>query len=155
VPRARVAVATALLGFIAIWVGYRHIFGNDRLRSLSWVDLTRRVEPLTFAHGTTRFLPGPKTFALYLRLHGFRGRPPAIDFKRRDVILVAVGPRSTTGYAIQVVSAIDRRRRVVVTLREHTPSLGDRVQVRTTYPFVLFTIPHTSKPKFLHVEGRP
>jgi hypothetical protein len=144
-----------LVVFIAVWVGYRHIFGNERVGSLSWRELTDRVAPLRFPHGTTRFLPGPKTFALYLRLHGFHGRPPRIDFDRRDVILVAVGPRSTNGYEIHVVSVVEQRRRVFITLREQTPTLRDPVRIGTTYPFVLFTIPHRGKPKFVHIEGRP
>jgi hypothetical protein len=152
---AKLLLATALLGFIGIWVTYHYTFGNDRLRTLPWRDLTSRVAPLRFPHGTTRLLPGPKTFALYLRERGFRGRPPAIDFDRRDVILVALGPRSTTAYELQVVSVVEERRRVVVTLREHTPTLGKSVIVRTVYPFRLITIPETGKRKFLHIEGRP
>jgi hypothetical protein len=148
-------LATALLGFVAIWITYNHAFGHDRLRLLQWRDLTARVAPLRFSHGTTRVLPGPKTLALYLHERGFRGRVPAIDFDARDVILVAVGPRSTTGHELHIVSVEEQRRRVFVTLRERTPTLGDRVTVRTVYPFRLFTIPKTGKRKFVHIEGRP
>jgi hypothetical protein len=147
--------STALLGFLAIWVTYHQVFGHDRIRDLPWQDLTARVAPLRFDHGTTRLLPGPKTFALYLREHGSRHPAPAIDFDRRDVILVAVGPRSTTGYELQVVSVVEERVRVVVTLRERTPSLGEPVSIRTTYPFRLITIRKTGKRKFVHIEGRP
>jgi protease stability complex PrcB-like protein len=152
---ASLLLATALLGFSGIWVTYHYTFGNDRLRTLPWRDLTSAVGPLRFPHGTTRLLPGPKTFALYLRERGFRGRPPTIDFDRRDAILVALGPRSTTTYELQVVSVVEERRRVVVTLREHTPTLGEPVTVRTVYPFRLITIPKTHKRKFVHIEGRP
>jgi hypothetical protein len=151
----RLVLATALLGFATIWVTYHYVFGNDRLRTLPWRDLTTRVAPLRFTHGTTRLLPGPKTFALYLREHGFRGRPPPVDFEVRDLILVALGPRSTTGYELQVVSVVEERRRVVVTLRERTPTLGDPGVVRIVYPFRLITIPKAGKRKFLHIEGRP
>lgn len=144
-----------MLGFIAIWVTYSHVFGHERLGMLQWRDLTARVAPLRFSHGTTRVLPGPKTFALYLRERGFRGQLPVLDFDTRDVILVAVGPRSTTGYELQVVSVEEQRRRVLVTLRERTPTLDGSVTVRTVYPFRLFTIPKTGKRKFVHIEGRP
>lgn len=151
----KLLVAATVLGFIAIWVSYHYVFGRDRLGTLSWRDLTARVAPLRFTHGTTRLLPGPKTFALYLREHGFRGRAPAIDFDRRDLILIASGPRSTSGYDLRITSVVEERRRVVVTLREETPTLGEPVTVRTVYPFRLFTIPKTGKRKFLHIEGRP
>jgi hypothetical protein len=151
----KLLLATAVLGFAAIWVTYHYVFGNDRLRVLPWRDLTSRVAPLRFTHGTTRLLPGPKTFALYLRERGFRGHPPRIDFDRRDVILIALGPRSTTGYELHVKSVVEQRRRVIVTLREQTPTLGESGAVRTVHPFRLITIPKRDKRKFLHIEGRP
>jgi hypothetical protein len=153
---ARLVLATALVGFVAIWVTYRHAFAHDRLRPLAWRDLTAQVAPLEFPHGTTRFLPGPKTFALYLREHGYRGgRAPRVNFERHDLVLVALGPRSTDAHRLEIVSIVEQRSRVFVTLRERTPKLGDRVRVRRTYPFRLFTIPRTGKPKFVHIEGRP
>ncbi|MBA2358309.1 MAG: hypothetical protein H0V84_07800 [Actinobacteria bacterium] len=113
------------------------------------------MAPLRFERGTTRFLPGPKTLALYLREHGFRGRAPAIDFKNRDLILVAVGPRSASGYDLRVVGVSEQRRGVVITLTERTPSLRERIRPGLTFPFRLITIPKTGKPLLLRVQGRP
>ncbi len=151
----RLASATALIGFIVLWVGYQHIFGNDRLGTLPWRDLSARVGVLRFPHGTTRLLPGPKTFALYLREHGSTRSPPRVDFHRNDVVLVAVGPRSTTGYTLRVLSVVEQRRRIVVTLREETPTLGAPVSVQARYPYSLIAFPKTGKHAFLHIEGRP
>jgi hypothetical protein len=90
-----------------------------------------------------------------LREHGFRRQPPAIDFDRRDAILVATGPRSTPAFQLEVVSVVERRRHVLIALRERAPSLESPVKVQTTYPFRLITIPRTGKGKTLHIEGRP
>jgi hypothetical protein len=80
---------------------------------------------------------------------------PHIDWRRREAVLVAAGPRSSTGYALRVVSVHETSDRLVVSVRERTPSLGEPVQARVTYPFRLITIPRISKKPFLHWEGRP
>ncbi len=100
---------------------------------------------------------GPKTFRLYLREHrSYRAaRPPLVDFRHRVALFWAVGPRSSTGYALEVVSVTEQKRRVVILGRERTPTLRRRVRVGISYPFRLITIPRTRKPIFLDVAGRP
>jgi hypothetical protein len=90
--------------------------------------------------------------------HAMPGRAPAvppIDFGRQEAILISSGPRSSTGYALRVVSVRDTGSRIAVTLAETTPRLGDRVTARVTYPFVLLTVPRSDKSLFLHYVGRP
>ena len=82
-------------------------------------------------------------------------RVPRIDFARSEAILIASGPRSSTGYALRVVGVRDTGSRIAVTVRERTPGLGERVTARVTYPFVLLTVPHSGKSLFLHYVGRP
>ena len=72
--------------------------------------------------------------------------PPAIDFAREQALLVAVGPRSSSGYALDVESVREERRRVVVVVRERSPALGDRAVPRVTYPFLLIALPRSEKP---------
>jgi hypothetical protein len=80
---------------------------------------------------------------------------PAIDFSRRDAYLVAAGPRSSTGYDLRIVRVQDVGDHVVVVVRERTPSLGDPVQARVTYPFRLITLPRSDEPVKLKWLGRP
>ena len=82
-------------------------------------------------------------------------RIPPIDWSHREAILVAAGPRSSTGYMLRIVSVRETAHHVVVAVRERTPSLGEPVHMRVTYPFRLITIPRIEKPLFLHWEGRP
>jgi PrcB C-terminal len=82
-------------------------------------------------------------------------RVPRIDWAGREAILVATGPRSSTGYALHVVSLFARGDRLALTVKEDTPSLGEPVSARVTYPFVLITTPRTHKTLLLHFEGRP
>jgi hypothetical protein len=82
-------------------------------------------------------------------------RVPPIDFTRREAYLVAAGPRSSTGYDLRIVRVQDAGDHVVVVVRERTPSLGDPVQARVTYPFRLITLPRSDEPVKLKWLGRP
>jgi len=152
---ARISGLTALAVFLAAWLTWTQFFAGDRLRSLPWDDLTARVAPLTFERGTTRRLSGPRTLALYLRQHGFRGKAPRVDFRRSDVVVVATGPRSASGYDLRVVAVTEHRRSVRITLRERTPGLRGRVRPGLTFPFRLIAFPRTGKAVVARLEGRP
>lgn len=82
-------------------------------------------------------------------------RVPPIDFTRREAYLVAAGPRSSTGYDLRIVSVRDTGGRIVVTVHERTPALGDPVRPRVTYPFRLIALPASDKPVKLKWPGRP
>jgi hypothetical protein len=96
-------------------------------------------------------------FARYLRhtVPGGNARVPSVDWARRQAILVASGPRSSTGYSLHVVSLYARGGRLALTVKERTPTLGEPVAARVTYPFVLITVPRTKKSLLLHFRGRP
>jgi hypothetical protein len=95
--------------------------------------------------------------ATYLRhtVPGGDVRMPNVDWARREAILVASGPRSSTGYSLRVVSLFARGARLALTVKERTPLLGEPVAAKVTYPFVLITVPRTSKSLLLHFQGRP
>ncbi len=80
---------------------------------------------------------------------------PAIDFARQTAFLVATGPRSSTGYELRVVRVEDTGGATLVVIREQTPSLGDPVEARVTYPFRLLALPRSDKPVKLKWLGRP
>jgi hypothetical protein len=85
------------------------------------------------------------------------GAPPAprFDFRRRRLILVAAGPRSSTGYGVVILRVTERRFDVRVLVRETTPSLGREVAARLTSPYRLITIPATRKRVYVQWQGRP
>ena len=82
-------------------------------------------------------------------------RLPNIDFGQREIYLVAAGPRSSTGYALQILRVQDVGDHIDVVIHERTPSLADAVQARVTYPFRLIALPRSSKPVKLKWPGRP
>jgi hypothetical protein len=71
----------------------------------------------------------------------------------RERILISPGPRSSTGYAVQIVSIVEQRRQILVDVRELSPRLGQRVQARVTYPYKLIEIPRTRKHVTIHWLG--
>jgi hypothetical protein len=86
------------------------------------------------------------------------GRAPAappIDFGRDEVVVVSPGPRSSSGYALRVVRLVERRRGIYLTLRERTPSLGEPVGARVTYPYLALAIRRSAKAVYVKLQGRP
>ena len=85
---------------------------------------------------------------------GRKVRLPPIDYPRQETFVVAVGPRSSTGYALRIVHVEQSGGHIDVVVREDTPSLGDPVRARVTYPFRLLAL-HSDKPVHLKWLGRP
>jgi hypothetical protein len=124
---------------------------------IAYTDITTRLHPVEFPRVVRQAFLSRSDFARYLRrtMPGSKPRIPPIDWRRREAVLVAAGPRSSTGYVLHVVGVHETGGRLVVTVRERTPSLGEPVEARVTYPFRLITVPRTSKRLLLHWEGRP
>jgi PrcB C-terminal len=120
-------------------------------RDVAWSDLSGQVGALTIARETKRVFRDEQALADYLG--GIGGRPPRVDFERRQVLLVSPGPRSSTGYALDVVSVRERDGKVTVTVRERTPGLGDRVEPRVTFPYRLLSLP-AGKDVYVNWPGR-
>lgn len=153
----RVAVVTAIAALVSAWLAYAYVWGHGGSRPLAWHDLTRQLGPAEFPRPAGRVFGSAQELRRYL-IAAMPGRTPAlpqIDFRRREAVLLATGPRSSTGYAVEVESVSEERRRVVVHVRERTPILGDPVAPRVTYPYRLITLPRRNKPVELIWEGRP
>ena len=126
-------------------------------RDVPYVDLTRQTGPLEFTRIRRDVFRNRAALLDVLEQNnpGQTIRLPRIDFKRSEVYLVAAGPRSSSGYELQVLRVQDLGDRIVVVVHERTPSLGDAVQARVTYPFRLIALPRSSKPVTLKWPGRP
>jgi hypothetical protein len=128
-----------------------------KARVVTYTDLTRQTGPLEFTRITRDvYRSRPALLAVLERNNpGRRIRVPPVDFAHREVYLIAAGPRSSTGYELEVVRVVDTGPRIVVTVHERTPSLGDPVQARVTYPYRLIALPRSDKPVKLKWPGRP
>lgn len=121
------------------------------------MDLTRAVGPLEFTHITVAtFKDRAKLLEVLQRNNpGRRIRVPRIDFENHVAYLVATGPRSSTRYVLNIVRVRDEGDRVLVVVHERTPTLGEPVRARVTYPFRLIVLPKLDKPVKLKWPGRP
>jgi hypothetical protein len=106
---------------------------------MAWSDLSAEVGPLTVTRETKRAFRKGTSLVKYLTAAG--GRVPVVDFERRQVLLVSPGPRSSTGYSLEVLEVRERDGSVTVTVRERTPELGERVEPRVTVPYRLLSLP--------------
>lgn len=122
------------------WLGYDRLVAHGDGRQLAWRDLTARAEGARFARPLTRVIESRGELAEVLP-----GAPP-LDFRHERAVLVALGPRSSSGYRVEVTGVEEQRRRVVVTVRERSPELGEVVRPRVTYPFRLIALRGGGKP---------
>jgi hypothetical protein len=127
-------------------------------KAIAWRDVTSRVHgEALWPKSVTRSFWRQRQVDRYLARIFPHGTPtfPRIDYARRRLVLVAAGPRSSTGYRVEIMRATERRGDIRILARESTPSLGDRVRVRLTSPFRLITIPATRKRVYVQWQGRP
>lgn len=126
-------------------------------RDVPWRDLTAELGPVPWPRQVITILrrPGKLQAILEELLPEGAPRVPKIDYRRRTAFLVAVGPRSSTGYELRVERVVELGDRLEVTLRESAPTLGDPIEARLTHPYRLITIPATDKRIFFRFAGRP
>jgi hypothetical protein len=126
-------------------------------RPVPYTDVTRQAGPLEFTRIYRSLYRTPSALRVILEQMnpGRRIHLPRIDWRRQEIYLVAAGPRSSTGYDLRIVRVQDNGDNLVVVVRERTPSLGEPVDARVTYPFRLIALPRNHKPVTLKWLGRP
>jgi len=142
---------------IAAGVVWTQVVQPGSSKRIAWQDVTARMGPVVWPKSVTRSFWKQRQLTRYLA-RTFPENPPAapsFDFRRRKLILVAAGPRSSTGYAVEIVRVTGHRSTVRVLATETAPSLGQRVALRLTSPYRLITIPATSKRVYVQWRGRP
>ena len=132
---------------------YTQLWRDASAEQLTYRDATRQLH----AQPTQTFI---RRFSRRDQLADFVRRSgtfplPRVDFARDEALLVSAGPRSSTGYALEVVRAAEERGRLVFDVRERAPRLTDPQQPRLTYPYRLLVFRRTDKPLFVHWLGRP
>ena len=122
----RGTVVVVLAALAAGWVAYVHVWRDGDAHPLAY-----RLETLT------NFEPRePQT-----RVTTSRGE---------ERVLITAGPRSSTGYSLDVVRAEVERGRVYIVVREVT----EPGRAKITYPYRLLVFPKIDKPVHVHWEGR-
>ncbi|MGE5272436.1 MAG: protease complex subunit PrcB family protein [Verrucomicrobiota bacterium] len=150
---AALAVVALLVGVGVTWT--QVIQGGSK--RLAWIDVTAQMSGVLWPKSVTRSFWKRRQVVRYVARTFPNGPPkvPPFDFAHRRLILVAAGPRSSTGYGVEIVRITERRSTIDVLARETTPSLGDHTVPRLTSPYLLVTIPATSKRVYVQWQGRP
>jgi hypothetical protein len=145
--RLRLLVAVALAGFAAGWLGYTRVWLRSGGEPLVWRDGTARLSRVQLARPTYEIFRDREPFARFLHDNVDAAVPvPRIDFERELAVLLALGPRSSTGYEIEVDAVTEERGRVVIAAHERSPRLGDPVAARVDYPLRLIVVRDVGKP---------
>jgi hypothetical protein len=147
------AVALAIAGG-AIWTQVGDAGGS---KPVAWTDVTARMPGLLWPKSVTRSFWKRRQVVRFLARTFPEGPPPvpAFDFSRYRLVLVAAGPRSSTGYGVRILRVRERRGDVRVLAREIAPQLGQRVEAKLTSPYRLIEIPATGKRVYFAWQGRP
>ena len=151
-PRSRTARRCTCTSVAALFLAAC----GSSAQPFAYEDLTPKLGSLEFTRVTVNRATSRDELLTVLQRNN-PGRSvtlPPIDFSRQETFLVATGPRSSTGYALRVVRVEERGGNIDVLVRERTPSLGDRVRARVTYPYRLLLFDST---KAVHLKwlGRP
>ena len=148
------AVVVLAIGGGVVWT---QVVEGRAEKQLAWEDVTARMGPVLWPKSVSRSFWRRRQVTRYLARTFPLGVPkaPHFDFARRRLILVAAGPRSSTGYGVEIVRITERRSTIDVLARETTPSLSTSVVPKLTSPYRLITIPATSKRVYVQWQGRP
>lgn len=144
---ALAGVALAATG----WIGWQSLWAHGGGVPLAWRDLSSQ----TLAEPQRSQLSSFETEGGLRAALGAPATVPKIDFRHREAVLVAAGPRSSSTYELEIVRVTEERRRIVVAVHERTPTLARPGVARLAFPFRLITIGRTDKPIELDWEGRP
>jgi PrcB C-terminal len=130
----------AVVAFVGVLLATR-LLAEGEDRPVAWRDLTAQVGPLRISDRERRLFTEQDELDRYLVRARARGAPPQVDFSRRRLLLVSPGPRSSTGYEVEVLSVREQDDEITVRVRERTPTLQDRVEARVTHPYRLLSLP--------------
>jgi len=79
---------------------------------------------------------------------------PKVNWNRDQLVVIALGPRSSTGYSLRIDRVLERRRGIYVYAHEQTPSLREPVQARVTYVYRVLAMHGRAKPVYVKLRGR-
>ncbi len=126
-------------------------------RPVAWRDVTRGFGRVEFTGRSLGVYHSRGSFGRMLaaRMPGRAPSPPHLNWDRDQVVVIALGPRSSTGYSLRILRVVERRRGIYVYAREQTPSLGEPVTARVTYPYRVLAMHGSAKPVYVKLQGRP
>jgi hypothetical protein len=137
----RLLVIAALAGLALAWVAYSEVYAPSGGRRVEY--WTAAIGRLELPRARTEIFRTRAEYQEFVRNLDVAVTAPRIDFERDDAVLLAAGPRSSAGSAIEIVRVEEQRGRVLVIARERYRR-GARAVV--SYPSVVVVFRDTGKP---------
>lgn len=141
---------------MAAGAAYRVVWQHGGGHAVAWSDVSPALD------GVELRRPVAASFGRQVDLSRFLtkaapgvGSPRALALHGREAILIATGARSSGGYGIEVLGVREERARVVVSVRERTPSLSRPAPATLTFPYRLIAVAATGKHVDVEWQGRP
>jgi hypothetical protein len=152
----RIAAVALLTLLIAGRLVYTRVWGMGGEKPVDWVDVTHKMGTVEFTRRVQGVYHSRAAFERLLdaTMPGRAPKPPPHDWAHDQIVVIAVGPRSSTGYSLRILRVVERRRGIYLDAREETPSLGESVTARVTYVYRLLSMPGKAKPVYVKLEGR-
>jgi len=149
-------VVAALALAIAGRLVYTQVWGMGGEHPVRWADLTSRMGTVEFTRRVIGVYHSRGAFERLLEatMPGRAPKLPPNDWAHDQVVVIALGPRSSTGYTLRILSVVERRRGIYIDAREETPSLGQSVRARVTYVYRLLSMHGRAKPVYVKLRGR-
>jgi hypothetical protein len=135
---------------------YTQVWGQGGERPVDWIDVTHKMGTIEFTRRVQGVYHSRAAFERLLEatMPGRAPNPPRHDWEHDQIVVIALGPRSSTGYSLRIVHVVERRRGIYIDARERTPSLGESVTARVTYVYRLLSMPGKAKPVYVKLQGR-
>jgi PrcB C-terminal len=151
-----VAALAVLALLIAARLVYTQVWGTGGEKPVAWVDITHKMGAIEFTRRAQGVYHSRAAFERLLEatMPGRAPKPPPHNWSRDQIVVIALGPRSSTGYSLRIQRVLERRRGIYVYARENTPSLGEPVTARVTYVYRLLSMHGSAKPVYVKLQGR-
>jgi len=132
------------------------VWGTGGGHPLPWTDLTHKMGTIEFTRRVEGVYHSRGAFERLLEatMPGRVPKLPPHDWAHNQVVVIALGPRSSTGYSLRIQRVVERRRGIYVYASERTPTLGESVTPRVTYVYRLLSMPGKTKPVYVKLQGR-
>jgi hypothetical protein len=154
--RGKLAVVAVLALLVTGRLVYTQVWGMGGKRPADWVDVTHKMGTIEFTRRVQGVYHSRASFERLVEatMPGRAPEPPPHDWAHDQIVVIALGPRSSTGYSLRILSVVERRRGIYVDAREETPSLGESVTAQVTYVYRLLSMPGKAKPVYVKLRGR-
>ena len=138
------------------WLLYTQAWGTGDAHAIGWRDLTHRMGKVEFTRRALGVYHSRGSFVRLLdaTMPGRAPVPPKLDWNREQLVVISLGPRSSTGYSLRIDRVTEQRRGIYVYAHEQTPALGDPVDARVTYVYRVLAMHGRAKPVYVKLRGR-